>query len=358
MTGYMHEDGTLILARWGHLMTGLHDGHGINVPLYPRTKVMYGTKATGEDLVSNGQLGVDLIRLPAGGGFAPHTHPGDHLLIVVAGHGTISYQGRIYPTEAGQVYMVEGSEPHAVSAVTDHCILAVGSPHRPLESADRMTLTEYAAVAADLGRLTCLICHETGTPDELAAVGCSHAPAKPPAGKIVVVGIASASKAHEDRRPFSGTASGDRLAHLFGVASSEHLVDVVDTVNLFPRAVADWQAITADEWNRAATDMHPVIAGRVVLACGNGVAGALGADLRTGAVTVLATGGYAPALVVTIPHPAGAPRSWTDPAHIDDVRTALATVRTLAAVGPPTGHWTIKDAAALEAVTITRFPRD
>lgn len=138
---------------------------------------MAGSPAHGVSLLSNGKLGADLIYLDAGKSFAPHTHPGDHLLIVVGGEGTITYDGRVYPTKAGDIYMVEGSVPHAVGARTDHVILAVGSPHRNVDDPGRMTLTEYHAILSEIGEMHCLICNLTATRGfRLHDVGCSHCP--------------------------------------------------------------------------------------------------------------------------------------------------------------------------------------
>lgn len=137
---------------------------------------MVNTQATGLALAGGDELGVDLIAVEAGSGFAPHTHPGDHLLIVVSGRGTVTWDGRIWPTRPGMVYFVPGLAPHAVGAIDDHLILAVGSPHRPVDSEDRQALVEYLAVASPLGELHCLICDRAGSPAYLRGQGCTHAP--------------------------------------------------------------------------------------------------------------------------------------------------------------------------------------
>jgi quercetin dioxygenase-like cupin family protein len=164
------------IVRWAE-DAGFGERQMLAVALAPRAIRMPRSNATGEPLVSNGQLGADIIRLAAGDGFVPHTHPGDHLLIVVGGLGTLTYGGRIYPTRAGEIYLVEGEVPHAVGAITDHVLLAVGSPHRPVDSLDRMKPVAYQAVTADLGRLHCLICDRVAVhPDRLHDVGCPHCP--------------------------------------------------------------------------------------------------------------------------------------------------------------------------------------
>jgi quercetin dioxygenase-like cupin family protein len=133
--------------------------------------------ATAKALLSNGHLGADLIRLKAGTSFAPHTHPGDHLLIIVAGEGTMTYGGKIFPTHAGQILMIEGAVPHAVGAITDHVILAVGSPHKAADDPERMALVEYAEIAASTGDLHCLICDVRADSDTpLHTQGCCHCP--------------------------------------------------------------------------------------------------------------------------------------------------------------------------------------
>jgi quercetin dioxygenase-like cupin family protein len=169
-------DGGLLLSRWadvvyegGRPLLAVSDGK--------RSRAMAGTMATGDPLVSNGHLGIDVIHVPAGAGFPPHTHVGDHLLIPVAGAGTIAYEGRVYETGPGQVYMIEGSAPHAVGAITDHVLLSVGTPHRAVDAADRQQLVAYEAVTAGLGDLECLICGVRAVaPGTLHDLGCPHCP--------------------------------------------------------------------------------------------------------------------------------------------------------------------------------------
>jgi quercetin dioxygenase-like cupin family protein len=143
-----------------------------------RPVTMHGARdATGQAMTTNGELGADIIRLPAGGGFAPHTHPGHHLLIVIGGRGTITYDGVVYPTRAGQIYLIEGRVSHAVGAITDHVILAAGSPHKPVDATDRMELVDYEEVVSPIGDLTCLICDKAApAPTRLHDVGCPHCP--------------------------------------------------------------------------------------------------------------------------------------------------------------------------------------
>ncbi|PKW18473.1 cupin domain-containing protein [Saccharopolyspora spinosa] len=176
-----HDD--LHIATWAKSSIGpdhteLRVDHGeLAVP-------MHGTAAaSGQQLATNGEIGADLIRLPAGQGFVPHTHPGHHVLTVVAGTGTITYGGRIHETHAGQTFIIEGQVPHAVGAITDHLIVAVGAPHKRIDSTDRMTPVPYEEVTADGGELTCMICDKTaGAPRYLHSVDCQHCPCRECAG--------------------------------------------------------------------------------------------------------------------------------------------------------------------------------
>jgi quercetin dioxygenase-like cupin family protein len=169
----------LKIIKWAEAIG--HDAHHhaqvLRVSMNGRRAKMAHSHATGEATVSNGYLGADIIHVHAGEGFVPHTHPGDHLLIVIGGCGTITYGGKIYPTEAGQIYMIDGDVPHAVGAITDHVILAVGSPHKPVDSVDRMAPVSYEAVTADIKQLHCLICDiKAKLPNRLHDLGCPHCP--------------------------------------------------------------------------------------------------------------------------------------------------------------------------------------
>lgn len=168
----------LEIVDWVEAASSDGDATVLRVGHHVRPVTMHGAEgATGEGLVSNGALGADIIRLGAGKGFAPHTHPGHHLLIVIAGAGTITYDGVVYPTRAGQIYLVEGLVPHAVGAITDHVILAAGSPHKAVDAEDRMALVDYEEVVGEVGDLHCLICGEVASaPTRLHDVGCEHCP--------------------------------------------------------------------------------------------------------------------------------------------------------------------------------------
>jgi quercetin dioxygenase-like cupin family protein len=179
MYSHLTDDGMLKIVDWAEDL-GQHSDKGgqvLHVPDERGDHDLAHSNAHGDGLVSNGNLGVDLIRADAGEGFVPHTHPGDHILITVYGKGTITYDGHVYPTEPGQVYIIEGEVAHGVGARTDHGILAVGAPHAPVDSDSRMTPTEYDEVTQELDSVECLICDvQADHPDKLHDKGCEHCP--------------------------------------------------------------------------------------------------------------------------------------------------------------------------------------
>lgn len=105
---------------------------------------VHGANAIGLPLHSNGHLGADILSVPPNAAFPVHTHPGDHLLLCLAGTGTISVGEVTYEVEPGDFYMVDGLTPHAVGAGPEgHVLIAIGSPHKPIQSPERMTFTDW-----------------------------------------------------------------------------------------------------------------------------------------------------------------------------------------------------------------------
>lgn len=110
---------------------------------------MHGAPAVGLPLHSNGHLGADLVHVKAGDQFPVHTHPGDHLLLSLAGRGTITVNDVTYVVEPGDIYMVDGLVPHAVGAHPDseHILVAIGAPHKAVDSPERMAWTDWTGKA-------------------------------------------------------------------------------------------------------------------------------------------------------------------------------------------------------------------
>lgn len=114
---------------------------------------VHGADAVGLNLHTNGHLGADILWVPATKQFPVHTHPGDHLLYCLEGTGTITVGECTYAVEPGDLYMVDGLVPHAVGAGPhDHILVAIGAPHKPVDSPERMAFTDWEgrAVTAPL----------------------------------------------------------------------------------------------------------------------------------------------------------------------------------------------------------------
>ena len=112
---------------------------------------VHGADAIGLALHSNGHLGADLLRVPPGTSFPIHTHPGDHLLLCLEGSGTITIGERTHRVHPGDFYMVNGQTPHAVGAGLDahHVLIAIGAPHKPVDSPERMQFTDWTGKILD-----------------------------------------------------------------------------------------------------------------------------------------------------------------------------------------------------------------
>jgi quercetin dioxygenase-like cupin family protein len=104
---------------------------------------MVESDATGQPLLKRDDFGADLIYFPPGGAVPEHTHPGDHILFVLAGRGRVIYDGTAHDLSAGLAYLVPGSVPHAVAAGADESLtlLVVGNQHRAVDAAERLVLT-------------------------------------------------------------------------------------------------------------------------------------------------------------------------------------------------------------------------
>lgn len=109
-----------------------------------------GADALGTNVATNGKLGADILWVPSNASFPIHTHPGDHLLMCLDGEGTISFDGQKIEVRPGDMYMIPGMIPHAVGAgPAGHVLLAIGSPHKPVDAPDRMKPTDWQGNAVE-----------------------------------------------------------------------------------------------------------------------------------------------------------------------------------------------------------------
>ena len=101
---------------------------------------MASSQGTGLPLVSYNGFGADIIQFDAGKGVDSHTHGGDHILLVLSGSGIVEYFDEEHDLYPGVAYFIPGDVPHAIRAKTNLVLIAVGNDHRPVDSAERLTV--------------------------------------------------------------------------------------------------------------------------------------------------------------------------------------------------------------------------
>jgi quercetin dioxygenase-like cupin family protein len=104
---------------------------------------VHDAPAKAHKLLTNGHLGADLLVVEPDSRFPLHTHPGDHLLLVITGTGGVFYGGEDVATRPGDLCLVPGGVPHSVYAgKRGQIIMAIGAPHTPVDSHERMAIVD------------------------------------------------------------------------------------------------------------------------------------------------------------------------------------------------------------------------
>src|ERR1700688_896647 len=118
-------------------------------PMYGEAAMLWGIrgKTGATEIGSDGvEIGADLIEMLPGSAFPLHTHPGDHILYIISGKGTITIDGIARHVEAGHTVYVAGNSAHNVATYKDanesFVLLVVGHPKKHVSDHDRMTLAE------------------------------------------------------------------------------------------------------------------------------------------------------------------------------------------------------------------------
>lgn len=134
------------------------DEHIVNVFTGPEAKMFASDDSPLEGIlgvagasavIETGQkIGADRIIMESGTRFELHTHPGAHILYVMASRGYIHIDGVDYEMAEGDTVYVPAKYPHGVKTNTSVSapleILAFGVPHMPVSSTKRMTLVDDA----------------------------------------------------------------------------------------------------------------------------------------------------------------------------------------------------------------------
>lgn len=99
---------------------------------------MHGSQAHGIPLVKQDNFAADILHFLPGEKTSLHTHPGNHILFVVDGGGTLTYSYEHHPLVKGTCYLVPGSTPHRVSAdERGMYLLSIADTHRNVDSKER-----------------------------------------------------------------------------------------------------------------------------------------------------------------------------------------------------------------------------
>ena len=103
---------------------------------------MHASDATAEELgtTDDGVFGLDLLRFPARGCVPMHTHPGAHILIVIAGNGFLHTPDDKIELFPGLSYVVPEGVPHEIRADRPLSLLSCGNKRRPPESPERLSV--------------------------------------------------------------------------------------------------------------------------------------------------------------------------------------------------------------------------
>lgn len=134
-TTHLNLDGSLRVVRFADV----DEAERLIVDTRPRPLQMANSDATGEPILSNGTFGCDVIRFGKGEGVQAHTHEGNHILLVLRGHGRVIFDGEPYRLAPGLAYLIEGAIIHAIEADTELVLMAIGDKHFPVNSEERMT---------------------------------------------------------------------------------------------------------------------------------------------------------------------------------------------------------------------------
>lgn len=118
-------------------------------PMYGEEMQLWGIrgKTGATEIGQDGELiGADLIEMQPGAAFPLHTHPGDHVIYVISGVGSITIDGEARHVETGTTIYVAGHAPHNVATYPDatepFILLVVGHPKQSVASPDRLKVVQ------------------------------------------------------------------------------------------------------------------------------------------------------------------------------------------------------------------------
>ncbi len=113
----------------GKALEGIDGKHGVR-----------GIKADGT------AIGADFVRMRPGAAFPKHTHEGDHEIYFISGEGYVHIDDQAIFVRGGTLIHIPAELPHAVACASyakeSLIFMAVGHPHKHVDSLDRMRTVE------------------------------------------------------------------------------------------------------------------------------------------------------------------------------------------------------------------------
>ena len=104
---------------------------------------MHGSEAQGISLVKLKNFAADMLKFSPGNKTSLHTHPGNHILFVVEGSGSLLYNNEIYSLTKGICYLVPGAIVHQITAGKEELILmSIADDHKSVTSKDRVKIIQ------------------------------------------------------------------------------------------------------------------------------------------------------------------------------------------------------------------------
>jgi hypothetical protein len=104
---------------------------------------MHGSQAHGLALVKHDNFAADMLHFLPNEKTSLHTHPGNHILFVVDGGGTLTYGNEEHPLIKGSCYLVPGTTDHRVSANNNGMhLLSIADTHRSVDSIERSNVVQ------------------------------------------------------------------------------------------------------------------------------------------------------------------------------------------------------------------------
>ena len=132
----------LVISTFGEPTNGAEQYSDLKVAAGPFELSMISSDGTALPLISRqaSGMGADLLHFGKNGGVPMHSHPGDHLLIVIAGSGVLNFYDEEHQITTGKIYWIPGGAPHAIRASSHLTLISIANNHIAADRPERLTL--------------------------------------------------------------------------------------------------------------------------------------------------------------------------------------------------------------------------